>query len=165
MTLEIQEKIDAKSVRGYKDPEDFLNQCEAAMLDYPQQECPLIHRFTPGMYIREILIPKDTLLTTLMHLTTHPFFIMKGDVSVWYHDVPVQRYKAPYTGITQSGTRRMLFAHEDTIWSTCHITDLTDPDEIVESLTCRDYNPLIDIDNPRIQTWRHNKKILKEIEL
>jgi hypothetical protein len=165
MTLEIQEKIDAQSVQGYKDPEDFLNQCEVAMLDYPQRECPLIHRFTPGMYIREILMPKDTLLTTLMHLTTHPFFVMKGDVSVWYHDVPVQRYQAPYTGITEAGTRRMLFAHEDTIWATCHVTDLTDPDEIVESVTCRDYNPLIDIDNPRIQTWRHNKKILKEIEL
>ena len=28
MTLTIQEKIDAQSVQGYKDPEDFLNQCE-----------------------------------------------------------------------------------------------------------------------------------------
>jgi hypothetical protein len=165
MTLTIQEKIDANIVKGYKDPNDFLNQCEAAMLDYPKQECPLIHRFTPGMYIREILMPKDTLLTTLMHLTTHPFFVMKGDVSVWYHDIPVQRYKAPFTGITEAGTRRMLFAHEDTVWITCHVTDLTDPDKIVESVTCRDYNPLIDIDNPRIQTWKHNKNILKEIEL
>jgi len=165
MTLSLQKKIDPKTVKGYGDPEYFINKCDVAMLDMPQRECPLIHRFAPGMYIREILIPKDTLLTTLMHLTTHPFFIMKGDVSVWYHDIPVQRYQAPYTGITQAGTRRMLFAHEDTIWSTCHITDLTDPDEIVQSVTCMDFNPMIDSNHPRTQTWRHNKKIVKEIEI
>jgi hypothetical protein len=165
MNLAITDKIDAKNVVGFGDPNDFINQCEVKMLDMPQVECPLIHRFAAGMYIREIFIPKNTLLTTLMHLTTHPFFIMKGDVSVWYHDIPVQRYKAPYTGITEAGTRRMLFAHKDTIWSTCHITDLTDPDEIVESVTCRDYNPLLEENHPRKQTWRHNKNILKEITI
>jgi hypothetical protein len=165
MNLTIQDKIDAKNVVGYGDPNDFINQCEVKMLDMTPVECPLIHRFAPGMYIREILIPKNTLITTLIHLTTHPFFIMKGDISVWYHDTPVKRYKAPYTGITQSGTRRMLFAHKDTIWSTCHITDLTDPDKIGEQITCNDYNPLINKDDPRVQIWKMNKKNIKEIKI
>jgi hypothetical protein len=161
MTLTIQEKIDAQSVQGYKDPEDLLNQADVEILKLPPRECPLIHRFTPGLYIREIFMPKDTILTSLLHLTTHPFFVLQGDVSVYYHGVPAQRYKAPYTGITEAGTRRMLYTHEDTIWTTCHVTDLTDPDEIIESITSRDFNPLVDENEPRLNTWRQNRNLIK----
>ncbi len=161
MTLTIQEKIDAQSVQGFGDPDDLLNQADVEILKLPPRECPLIHRFTPGLYIREIFMPKDTILTSLLHLTTHPFFVLQGDVSVYYHGVPAQRYKAPYTGITEAGTRRMLYTHEDTIWTTCHVTDLTDPDEIIESITSRDFNPLVDKDEPRVNTWRQNRNLIK----
>jgi hypothetical protein len=161
MTLTIQEKIDAKSVQGFGDPEDLLNQADVEILKLPPRECPLIHRFTPGMYIREIFMPKDTILTSLLHLTTHPFFVLQGDVSVYYHGIPTQRYKAPYTGITEAGTRRMLYIHEDTIWTTCHVTDLTDPDEIIESITSRDFNPVVDKNDPRLNTWRKNRNLIK----
>jgi hypothetical protein len=161
MTLTIQENIDAQSVQGFGDPNDFLNQADVEILKMPPRECPLIHRFTPGMYIREIFMPKDTILTTLLHLTTHPFFVLQGDVSVYYNGIPTQRYKAPYTGITEAGTRRMLFTHEDTIWTTCHVTDLTDPDEIIESITSRDFNPLVDKNEARFNTWRHNRNLIK----
>jgi hypothetical protein len=161
MTLTIQEKIDAQSVQGFGDPDDLLNQADVEILKLPPRECPLVHRFTPGLYIREIFMPKDTILTSLLHLTTHPFFVLQGDVSVYYHGVPAQRYKAPYTGITEAGTRRMLYTHEDTIWTTCHVTDLTDPDEIIESITSRDFNPLVDKDEPRLNTWRQNRNLIK----
>ncbi len=161
MTLTIQENIDAQSVQGFGDPNDFLNQADVEILKLPPRECPLIHRFTPGMYIREIFMPKDTILTTLLHLTTHPFFVLQGDVSVYYNGIPTQRYKAPYTGITEAGTRRMLYIHEDTIWTTCHVTDLTDPDEIIESITSRDFNPVVDKNDPRLNTWRKNRNLIK----
>jgi hypothetical protein len=161
VTITLNNKIDALSVEGFGDPDDFLNQCDVAILQLPPRELPLVHRFTPGLYIREIYMPKDTVLTSLLHLTTHPFFIMKGDVSVWYHGIPVQRYRAPYTGITEAGTRRLLLTHEDTIWTTVHATDLTDPDEIAEAITSRDFNPHIDLNNPRVNIWRHNRNQIK----
>jgi hypothetical protein len=162
MTLEIQEKLDCREVQGYGDPNDMMNMCDLEILKMPPRECPLIHRFTPGLYVREIFMPKDTILTSLLHLTTHPFFVLQGDVSVWYHGVPVQRYRAPYTGITEAGTRRLLYTHEDTIWTTVHVTNLTDPDEIIDSITSRDFNPHVDKDNPRVNMWRHNRLQLKE---
>ena len=164
MTLEIQERqpmqlvknrIDPMEVSGYKNPDDVLNLAELEILKGPPVSCPVTHRFTPNLYTREIFIPKNTLLTSLMHLTTQPFFILQGDISVWYHDIPVQRYKAPYIGITKAGTRRLLYAHEDTIWAACFVTTLTDPDEIVDAVTARDFNPHIDKDHPRMQTWRN----------
>jgi hypothetical protein len=156
MTITIKDRIEAKEYEGYGDPEDILNLCDVELMKLPPVECPLTHRFTPGMYIREIFMPKGSIVTSLLHLTTHPFFIMKGDVNVYYPGLPVERYIAPYTGVTKAGTRRLLFNNEDTVWITCHITDLTDPDEIMESITSNDFNPLIDNTNPRVNTWRNN---------
>jgi len=162
VTLTLNNKIDALSVEGFGDPDDFLNQCDVEILKMPPRECPVTHRFTPGLYIREIFMPKNTILTSLLHLTTHPFFIMQGEFSVWHRGIEVQRIKAPYTGITEAGTRRLLYIHEDTIWTTCHVTDLTDPDEIIESITSRDFNPLVDKTNPRLNSWRYNRNQIKE---
>ena len=162
MTITLNNKIDALSVEGFGDPDDFLNQCDVEILKMPPRECPVTHRFTPGLYIREIFMPKNTILTSLLHLTTHPFFIMQGEFSVWHRGIEVQRIKAPYTGITEAGTRRLLYIHEDTIWTTCHVTDLTDPDEIIESITSNDFNPLVDKTNPRLNSWRYNRNQIKE---
>jgi hypothetical protein len=162
VTITLNNKIDALSVEGFGDPDDFLNQCDVEILKMPPRECPVTHRFTPGLYIREIFMPKNTILTSLLHLTTHPFFIMQGEFSVWHRGIEVQRIKAPYTGITEAGTRRLLYIHEDTIWTTCHVTDLTDPDEIIESITSNDFNPLVDKTNPRLNSWRYNRNQIKE---
>lgn len=156
MTITIKDRIEAKEYEGYGNPDDILNMCDVELMKLPPVECPLTHRFTPGMYIREIFMPKGSIVTSLLHLTTHPFFILKGDVNVYYPGLPVERYIAPYTGITKAGTRRLLYNNEDTVWITCHITDLTDPDEIMESITSNDFNPLIDNTNPRVNTWRKN---------
>ncbi|WP_075081416.1 hypothetical protein [Terrimicrobium sacchariphilum] len=96
---------------------------------------PLKHRFVPGMYIREIFIPAGTLLTSRVHQTEHPFTISMGDISVVTPGGGVTRLKAPYTGITKPGTRRMLYAHENTIWTTYHVTKETDPMKIVLGVT------------------------------
>ena len=166
MTLEIQERkpmelvpnrINPNSISGYQDPNDPLNLAEVEILNLPPAECPVTHKFTPNLYTREIFMPKNILVTSLMHLTTHPFFILKGDVSVWSHDTPVQRYTAPYSGVTIAGTRRMLFTHEDTIWAACFVTTLTDPEEIAYEIMAHDFNPHIDKENPRMQTWKCNR--------
>lgn len=93
-------------------------------------ETPLVHRFTPGLYIREILVPAGSLVTSRIHRTTHPFVISKGVISVWTKEDGVQHLRAPHTGITRPGTRRLLYAHEDTIWTTFHPTDETDVETI-----------------------------------
>ena len=150
-------RIDPNQVIGYKNPDDPINLLEIESIEMPPVACPVTHKFTPNLYTREIFMPKGTLVTSLMHLTTHPFFILQGDVSVWSHDMPIQRYKAPYSGITKAGTRRVLYTHEDTIWACCFVTTLTDPEEIAYEIMAHDFNPYIDKDNPRMQTWKCNQ--------
>ena len=158
MTITLRDKIEAHEYKGYKDPDDLMNLCDVELMKLPPVECKLTHRFTPGMYIRELLMPKGSIVTSLLHLTSHPFFVVSGNVNVWYPGLPIETYIAPYTGITKAGTRRLLFNNEDTLWITCHVTDLTDPDEIMETITANDFNPLIDNTDPRVNNWRQNPK-------
>jgi len=103
---------------------------------------PLVHRFTPGMYIREIFMPKGTIVVSRVHRTTHPFVVSKGECDVWCPDRGWQNIKAPYTGITRPGTQRLLLILEDTIWTTFHPgpwPEGTDPQSIVEKVSAAPY--------------------------
>jgi hypothetical protein len=83
-------------------------------------ECPLVHRFTDGMYIRQIFMPKGSLVTSKIHNTEHPFTVSLGAAAVSIDGEAWDHIVAPYTGITQPGTRRVLYILEDCIWTTYH---------------------------------------------
>lgn len=105
---------------------------------------PLRHFFGQGLYIREITGTKGTIHISKLHKTTHPLFVMTGDVSVCTtdpNDEPV-RIKAPHFGMTVAGTKRILYFHEDTILITVHATDKTDLKEIEEVVIARDFDEL-----------------------
>lgn len=120
---------------------DFI---EAANAARPQVDLPLVHRFTPGMYIREIHMPAGVLVTSAMHKTEHPFILSKGSVLVWKVGEQPVRLTAPHTGITAAGTQRLLYIEEDAVWITCHTnpTDTQDIEEIDKRLVARDTNQL-----------------------
>lgn len=135
-----------------------IDEAEAELLKFPPIQCPLVHSFTPGLYVRQIFIPAGTMLTSRVHKQTHPFFIMRGRISV-VSGTEKTTYEAPYIGITTAGTRRVLYAHKDTVWVTAHANpdEYEDPDEMVEALTDDAENPLLaGVDNPRLETWRSN---------
>lgn len=104
-----------------RENDNRIDKLEAEMVsNHPIVDCPLIHRFTPGLYIREIFMPKDTLITSKIHKTSHPFTVSKGRLIV---NIDMREWvgiEAPYTGITRPGTRRVLYIIEDCIWTTYH---------------------------------------------
>lgn len=104
-----------------RENDKIVDELELAIVqNLPLIDCPLVHRFTDGMYIREISMPKDSLITSKIHKTNHPFTISKGKVAVSIDGGEWEEFEAPYTGITHSGTRRVLFIIEDCIWTTYH---------------------------------------------
>lgn len=107
---------------------EAIDKAELAMVsNFPAVDCPLVHRFTPGMYSRQIFMPAGTLITSKIHKTEHQFIVSQGVLSVYNAiDDKMDVIEAPYHGITKPGTRRVLYIHEDTIWTTFHsIADLT----------------------------------------
>jgi hypothetical protein len=120
-----------------RENDDRVDELEAFMADnYQMIECPLVHRFTPGMYIREIFMPAGSLITSKIHKTEHPFTVSKGKVAVSIDGQDWEEFEAPYTGITKPGTRRILYIIEDCIWTTYHLnpSDSQDLEEIEHRL-------------------------------
>lgn len=82
--------------------------------------CPLKHSFTDGIYVREIFIPKGTILTGKIHKHEHPNFLMKGTVKIATEYDGVKILKAPLSMISKAGTKRTLIALTDLVWVTVH---------------------------------------------
>ena len=119
-----------------------MDRFEASMATLPQVHLPLVHRFTDGMYIREIHMRAGTVVTSRTHKTNHPFVLSKGVCDVLDEQGNIERLSAPHTGITSAGTRRVLVILEDAVWTTFHVTNKKDPDEIADEIT-ESTNPLI----------------------
>jgi hypothetical protein len=107
------------------------------------EQNPVKHSFADGCYIREIFNPANELLITKIHKKEHPFFLMRGEMSVLTED-GVKHLKAPYHGITKPGTKRIIYTHSDCIFITVHATGETDVAKIEEQVIAKDFSdPLI----------------------
>lgn len=91
--------------------------------------CPVKHYFSHGVYAREIFIPKGTVLIGKIHKYTQLNIMSKGELSVLTEE-GIKRVKAPFTIVSPPGTKRIAYAHEDTIWTTVHGTDEIDLEKI-----------------------------------
>lgn len=116
----------------------LIDELELAMLNHEPIDCPVKHTFVPGMYIREIFMPKgkdgkDNWVTSMVHNTEHPYFVLKGEVAVYSENDRVQHLKAGDSGITTPNTRRVLLIVQDTTWVTCHPTNIVPKDDSDEA--------------------------------
>lgn len=102
---------------------------EREMVKFEQLEILTTHYFAEGLYAREIFIPKGVLLTGKIHKTEHLNILSKGEITVWTED-GMKRLKSPYTLVSKPGTKRVGFAHEDTIWTTIHATKETNLEKL-----------------------------------
>lgn len=144
------EEIVLTEEQRIKCDEDFarmnarFDEAEKAILDTVTPcEFPLKHTFTNGLYSRQIFMPAGALLTSKIHMTQHQFAVLTGVATVWDSHNGTQLIKAPYTGITEPATRRILFIHEDMIWITYHPTDKSTPEEVEEDIIWHRVNQLI----------------------
>lgn len=127
--LDFQEILASK--KAYHDRVDEL---ETKMAGYTPIECPLQHTFTPKLYTRTILMESGSLIVSKVHRTRHPFFIMFGVAWVQVNGGKWERLEAPYMGITEPGTRRILYIEKNCIWSTVHPTDVVPIDDSPEAI-------------------------------
>jgi hypothetical protein len=107
-----------------RENDDRLDELEVAMLEnFEPVHCLTTHKFTDGMYIREIFMPAGSLITSKIHKTEHPYIVSYGKAAVSIDGDDWDEITAPYTGITIPGTRRVLYIIEDCIWTTFHRVD------------------------------------------
>jgi hypothetical protein len=104
-----------------------------------QPDCPLKHSFGYGLYVREIFMPAGKLVISKIHKRDHPYFILKGKVTIVTEDGPMLVI-APFYSMTKAGTKRALYVHEDCIWVTVHKTDETDIDKIEDEIIAKSFD-------------------------
>lgn len=102
---------------------------------------PLEHYFGDGLYIRRIFMPAGFILTSKIHKKTHPYFILSGEVEV-LTEQGMKKIKAPYFGMTQAGTKRVILTHTDTVWFTVHATEETALDKIEDEIIAKSFADL-----------------------
>lgn len=128
-----------------------MSLAQEEMKKLPQVNIEAKHVFVNGMCTRTIMIPKGTTLIGAIHLTDH-VNIMCGDITI-YSEMGQHRLTGYHVIPSESGTKRMGFAHEDTCWTTILKTDLTSAQEVEKLLTAEDYNDerVISLDKRKIE--------------
>jgi len=142
---------------------EFILAVEAKMAQMPgtlygRAAAPLKHTFFDGGYVREIFMQKGMTCTSKIHKYSHPYFILKGDVSILTEQGEI-RYKAPFSGITLAGTKRVLYMHEDTTWITVHVTKGRDIQEIEDEIIAENFEAF---DRFQIESGLEEVKLIEE---
>ena len=112
-------------------------------------DCTLTHHFSPvdekygcGTYAREMFIPKGTVIIGKIHKHQHLNFIMKGKVSV-ATEFGKKYFEAPCIFVSEVGLKRAVYAEEDTIWTTVHLTEFESESDL-DKIECEVIAPTYD---------------------
>ena len=107
---------------------------ESEWLKLPQVDIPVVHRFSGGIYAREIIIPEDTLLTGKIYKDDHFDVMVYGDITVTSDDG-----KKRLTGFNifqgKRGKKRAGYTHSETKWITFCASPEMDDEDYIDSLT------------------------------
>ena len=117
--------------------QDGLQQLIASgAIESTLEDCTLTHYFTPKdekygccTYAREMFIPKGTLIIGKIHRHQHLNFISKGRVRV-VTEFGTKYLEAPCTFVSEVGLKRAVYAEEDTLWTTVHLTEFESEAEL-----------------------------------
>lgn len=93
--------------------------------------------FTPGIYVRKLVMPAGTLVVAKRHAQEHVCIISQGRATVTT-ELGTQEICAPMHFISQAGAKRVVLVHEDMVWTTIHRTDKTDLAEIEDELIIKE---------------------------
>lgn len=117
------------------------------IVDIRENELPLTHTFSDGVYAREIFMPKGMMVIGQVHNTTHLNLVSKGSALVVDNAGRVSRVTAPFTFESKAGVRKVLFILEDMFWTTIHVTNETDIEVLENTLVDKSASEDVDIDS------------------
>lgn len=101
------------------------------------------HHFAPGIYGREMFIPKDSVVVGKIHKHAHLNVITKGVIKV-VTEFGEDIYEGPKIWVSEPGTKRAVYALEDTQWLCVHpnVDDTRDLEELERFVIAESYDEL-----------------------
>tara|TARA_R110000744_G_scaffold352095_3_gene458147 strand:- start:11211 stop:12047 length:837 start_codon:yes stop_codon:yes gene_type:complete len=101
---------------------------EASLLEQPQMECPVVHHFGPGIYIREVRLPAGALAVGHTQRHRHMNIMLTGKVAMITND-GVNIVQAPLIFVGEPG-KKMGYVIEDCVWQNIYATEETDIEKL-----------------------------------
>jgi len=109
-----------------------IEEVEGDLLNLPQVDCPVIHRFSNGLYIRELFMPAGTI--AIGHVQNFPQYnvMLKGKVIMLNDDGTTTELIAPQTFTGKAG-RKIGYIVEDVVWQNIYPTNETNIGRLEET--------------------------------
>ena len=104
------------------------------------KKVPVHNFFMDGVYVRGMTMYKGTVVVGAIHKTLHMCFLLEGHLTVANED-GIKEHIAPCYIISKPGVKRVLYAHEDSVWYNTHKnpTNTKDIRELEKELVAMDY--------------------------
>lgn len=123
---------------------------ESEMLELPQVECPVVHHFGPGIYIREVTLPAGTLAIGHAQRFEHLNIMLTGAVAM-LNNGEVKVLHAPAIFVGKPG-RKIGYVIERTVWQNVYATEETDIDKLEATYL------------EKSETWHEHASAVKQLE-
>lgn len=128
-----------------------IEQVESHLLDMPQVECPVVHHFGPGIYIREVTLPAGTLAIGHAQRFDHLNVMLTGAVAMVGDDGKTKVLRAPMIFVGKPG-RKLGYVLETCIWQNIYATEERDIDKLEETFL------------DKSATWQAHAEAAKQLE-
>jgi hypothetical protein len=112
----------------HKPTRETIERLEAAMLQMPQVHVEIKHYLSGQIYARHADIPEGMTVTGCVHRKDH-ICVLDGDVTVWT-DQGMKRLTGYHVLPSSAGTKRAVYTHAQTRWTTLIHTEMTTLEDI-----------------------------------
>ena len=101
---------------------------------------PLKHTFADGIYVRQMSMKKGSVVVGAIHKHLHVWFLLTGHISV-ATEKDVEDYVAPCYVVAKPGTKRVIYANEQSIFVNIHKnpTNTQDIQQLEKDIVSKDF--------------------------
>jgi quercetin dioxygenase-like cupin family protein len=110
-----------------------LERVEGRMLELPQVDISLIHRFAPGVYMRTVVMPAGSVVIGHEHTTEHFNVVLGGRALVKFQG-RVEMLAAGDVFVSSAGVRKVFEVLETLTFATIHPTEETNVEKLETQL-------------------------------
>ncbi len=119
MELNMETQLEARNQQA------AIRELAKAMAHGPCVEIEPVHRFAPGLYVRELTVPAGHVIVGKIHKHETLNILLKGS-ALLACDGKIEKVSAPLTFVSGPGRQKAAIALEDMTWMNVHATTETD---------------------------------------
>lgn len=102
------------------------------------KDFPVSHQFAPGAYARTMHLPAGGRIIGKIHKHAHLNIISYGKVQVFTEE-GIKELEGSNVFTSPAGVKRAVNVLKDTLWTTIHITNSTDLEDIEEEVIAKSF--------------------------